>query len=172
MLLNVTTLESTRMTTIVKIGKAIAIDSKITENGIVLDNDFQKYFDDKKNVYLFTGSMCNFEAMAKAYRSKSMNKKKSLFIDTTMIVFNKRTGEVTQVKTDKENRTIKVSPVTCHTYCAGSGRKYAYGAIANMESDKVDLSHERVAIRAIEAASKYDNYTSANINSWVADMQG
>jgi ATP-dependent protease HslVU (ClpYQ) peptidase subunit len=156
------------MTTIVKVGKAIAIDSRITENGIVLDDDFRKYAEDENNVYLFTGSMCNFEEMAKLYSSNSMSEKPDLFIDTTMLTFNKKNGDVTQIKTDKETKALKVSPVSCHTYCVGSGRKYAYGVVSYIQDSDTQLDDELIAKKAIQSASKHDLYTCDNIKTWSA----
>ena len=157
------------MTTIVKVGKAIAIDSRITENGIVLDDDFRKYAEDENNIYLFTGSMCNFEEMAKLYSSNTMSEKPELFIDTTMLAFDKHSGDVTQIKTDKNTKAIKVSPVSCHTYCVGSGRKYAYGVIGYIQDTESTLTDETIAKRAIESASKHDMYTCANVRTWSAE---
>ncbi len=156
------------MTTIVKVGKAIAIDSRITENGIVLDDDFRKYAEDENNVYLFAGSMCNFEEMAKLFSSNTMSEKPELFIDTTMLAFNKHNGDVTQIRTDKETRALKVSPVSCHTYCIGSGRKYAYGVLSYIQDSDARLTDEFIAKRAIESASKHDLYTCDNVKTWSA----
>ena len=156
------------MTTIVKVGKSIAIDSRITENGIVLDDDFNKFCEDETNIYLFSGSMCNFEEMAKLFKSSTMSEKPELFIDTTMLAFDKRNGEVTQIKADKITKAVKVSPVSCHTYCVGSGRKYAYGVIGYIQDTDNSLTDETIAKRAIEAASKHDMYTCNNVNSWSA----
>ncbi|TDF41579.1 hypothetical protein EYS14_01625 [Alteromonadaceae bacterium M269] len=156
------------MTTIVKVGKAIAIDSRITENGIVLDDDFRKYAEDENNVYLFTGSMCNFEEMAELYSSNSMAEKPDLFIDTTMLAFNKQSGNVTQIRTDKNTKALKVSPVSCHTYCVGSGRKYAYGVVSYIQDSESSMTDESIAKMAIQSASKHDLYTCDNIKTWSA----
>ncbi|TDF41916.1 hypothetical protein EYS14_03470 [Alteromonadaceae bacterium M269] len=156
------------MTTIVKVGKSIAIDSRITESDIVLDDNFKKFHEDNDNIYLFTGSMCNFEEMAKLYKEKGISDKSELFMDTTMLVFNKKSGDVTQIRTDKESKAVQVSPVSCHLYCLGTGRKYAYGAIGYIQRSMDKMTDEEVAREAIHSASVFDLYTCDKIKSWSA----
>jgi hypothetical protein len=50
----------------------------------------------------------------------------------------------------KETKALKVSPVSCHTYGVGSGRKYAYGVLSYIQDSSTPLTDEFIAKRAIE----------------------
>lgn len=163
------------MTFLVKINDVVAIDSLITDDGIILDDSFNKFIERGDTVYLFTGHMCNFERMADMYenwiKTKIENLDPEMFIDTTMFVFNRKTGKLTQFTASKESKSVRVSPITTKKYCYGSGRKYGYGALAIMEETLVCLGNDdELAEDVINAVSKCCNTVGGKVNIFRADI--